>query len=118
MIRLIFAALMALAVQAQAQDAYPSRTITIVCPYAAGTTPDLIARHFAEALSKRVGQPVVVESKLGAGGLLGTEYAAAQKPDGCLMCRPPKSWAMTTSSSSAGSAFSPPPARRSRSSTS
>jgi tripartite-type tricarboxylate transporter receptor subunit TctC len=88
MIRLIFAAFVALAVQAQAQaqaqaqDVYPSRTITIVCPYAAGTTPDLIARHFADALSKRVGQPVVVEAKLGAGGLIGTEYAAAQKPDG------------------------------------
>jgi tripartite-type tricarboxylate transporter receptor subunit TctC len=82
MIRLIFAALVALALPAQAQDAYPSRTITIVCPYSAGTTPDIIARQFADALSKRVGQPVVVESKLGAGGLLGTEYAAAQKPDG------------------------------------
>ncbi|MFN3657979.1 MAG: Bug family tripartite tricarboxylate transporter substrate binding protein [Pseudolabrys sp.] len=82
MIRWIFAALLALAVPAQAQDAYPSRTITIVCPYAAGTTPDFIARQFADALSKRLGQPVVVESKLGAGGLLGTEYAAQQKPDG------------------------------------
>jgi tripartite-type tricarboxylate transporter receptor subunit TctC len=82
MVRLIFAVLLTLAVPAHAQNAYPSRTITIVCPYAAGTTPDIIARQFADALSKRVGQPVVVESKLGAGGLLGTEYAAGQKPDG------------------------------------
>jgi tripartite-type tricarboxylate transporter receptor subunit TctC len=82
MIRSIFAALLALAVPAHAQDAYPSRTITIVCPYAAGTTPDIIARQFGDALSKRVGQPVVVENKLGAGGLLGTEYAAGQSPDG------------------------------------
>jgi tripartite-type tricarboxylate transporter receptor subunit TctC len=67
---------------AHAQNAWPSRPITIVCPYAAGTTPDIIARQFGDALSKRVGQPVVIESKLGAGGLLGTEYAAAQKPDG------------------------------------
>jgi tripartite-type tricarboxylate transporter receptor subunit TctC len=81
-IRLIFAALLALMVPAQAQDAYPSRTITIVCPYAPGTTPDIIARQFADALSKRVNQPVIVESKLGAGGLIGTEYAAGQKPDG------------------------------------
>lgn len=85
MIRFIstaLAALFALAAPVSAQDAYPSRTITIVCPYAAGTTPDIIARQFADALSKRVGQPVVVESKLGAAGLLGTEYAASQKPDG------------------------------------
>lgn len=82
MIRLIFAALLALIVPAQAQDAYPTRTITIVCPYAPGTTPDIIARQFADALSKRVNQPVIVESKLGAGGLIGTEYAAGQKPDG------------------------------------
>jgi len=79
---MIFAALLALVVPAQAQDAYPTRTITIVCPYAAGTAPDIIARQFADALSKRVKQPVIVESKLGAGGLVGTEYAAGQKPDG------------------------------------
>lgn len=82
MIRLVVLALLALVLPAQAQDAYPSRPITIICPYAPGTTPDLIARQFADALSKRVGQPAVVESKLGAGGLIGTEYAAAQKPDG------------------------------------
>ena len=82
MIRLIVAALLALVVPAQAQDAWPSRTITIVCPYAAGTTPDIIARQFADALSKRVKQSVIVESKLGAGGFIGTQYAAAQKPDG------------------------------------
>lgn len=79
---MIFVLMLALAVPAQAQDSYPSRTITIVCPYAAGTTPDIIARQFADALSQRVKQPVVVETKLGAGGLLGTEFAAAQKPDG------------------------------------
>lgn len=85
MIRLLSAALAALFVLAAlafAQDAWPSRTITIVSPYAAGTTPDIIARQFADALSQRIGQPVVVESKLGAGGYLGTEYAATQKPDG------------------------------------
>jgi tripartite-type tricarboxylate transporter receptor subunit TctC len=75
-------ALLALAMPAHAEDAYPSRPITIVCPYAAGTTPDIIARQFGDALSKRLGKAVVVENKLGAGGLIGTEYAAAQKPDG------------------------------------
>ena len=79
---MIFAALLGLVATANAQDAYPSRAITIVVPYAAGTAPDFIARQFADALSQRLKQPVVIESKLGAGGLLGTEYAAAQKPDG------------------------------------
>ncbi len=82
MLRLIIAILFIVAGPASAQEAWPTRTITIVSPYAAGTTPDIIARQFGDALSKRVGQPVVVETKLGAGGLLGTEYAAAQKPDG------------------------------------
>ena len=67
---------------ATAQDAYPTRTMTIVVPYAGGTAPDIIARQFGDALSQRLKQPVVIDNKLGAGGLIGTEYAAAQKPDG------------------------------------
>lgn len=82
MIRFVVGIWLGLLATAHAQDAWPSRTITIVVPYAAGTTPDIIARQFGDALSKRVDRPVVIESKLGAGGLLGTEYAAAQRPDG------------------------------------
>ena len=79
---MIFAILLGLAASANAQERWPSRTITIVVPYSAGTAPDVIARQFGEALSVRVGQPVVIDNKLGAGGLIGTEYAAAAKPDG------------------------------------
>lgn len=79
---MLLAVLFAFAGTAHAQDAWPSRTITIVVPYAAGTAPDFIARQFGDALSRKVGQPVVIESKIGAGGLIGTEYAARQKPDG------------------------------------
>ncbi|MDP2410033.1 MAG: tripartite tricarboxylate transporter substrate binding protein [Pseudolabrys sp.] len=82
MIRIILVALLGFVAVANAQESYPSRTITLVVPYAAGTAPDFIARQFADALTQRVKQPVVIENKLGAGGLLGTEYAAAQKPDG------------------------------------
>jgi tripartite-type tricarboxylate transporter receptor subunit TctC len=82
MLRIVFAALLALAVPAHAQDAYPSRTITIVAPYAAGTAPDFIARQFADGLSKRLGQSVIIDNRLGAGGLVGTEYAGHAKPDG------------------------------------
>ena len=82
MARIIFALLLGLMTAANAQERWPSRTITIVVPYSAGTAPDVIARQFGDALSSRLGQPVVVENKLGAGGLIGTEYAAAAKPDG------------------------------------
>jgi tripartite-type tricarboxylate transporter receptor subunit TctC len=79
---MIAALLLGLVASANAQERWPSRTITIVVPYSAGTAPDVIARQFGDALSARVGQPVVIDNKLGAGGLIGTEYAAAAKPDG------------------------------------
>ena len=63
-------------------DQWPSRPITIIVPYAPGGGPDVTARLFAEALSPRLGQPVVVENHSGAGGLVGVDYAAAAKPDG------------------------------------
>ena len=53
LIRTIFAFLLGLAATADAQEAWPSRPITLICPYAAGTTPDIIARQFGDALSKR-----------------------------------------------------------------
>jgi tripartite-type tricarboxylate transporter receptor subunit TctC len=82
LIRIVGILFFALIATSHAQERWPSRAITIVVPYAAGTAPDVIARQFGEALAGRAGQPVVIENKLGAGGLLGTEYAAAAKPDG------------------------------------
>lgn len=67
---------------ASAQSNWPSRAVTIIVPYSAGTTPDVMARQLADQLSSRIGQPVVVEDRPGAGGLVGTEYAAGMKPDG------------------------------------
>jgi tripartite-type tricarboxylate transporter receptor subunit TctC len=65
---------------ANAQN-WPSRTITIVVPYAPGTT-DQEARRLAEMISKNVGHPVVVENKEGAGGAIGAQFVARSKPDG------------------------------------
>ena len=65
---------------ANAQN-WPSRTITIIVPYAPGAT-DQEARRLAEMISKYVGHPVVVENKEGAGGAIGAQFVARSKPDG------------------------------------
>jgi tripartite-type tricarboxylate transporter receptor subunit TctC len=67
---------------APAQESWPAHAITIICPYAAGTVPDTIARSAADQLSSRLKQPVIVENRTGAGGEVGTEYAEQAKNDG------------------------------------
>lgn len=66
---------------AAAQD-YPTRTIRMVVPYAAGGPTDLAARKVAELLAPRLGQSVVVENQGGGGGIPGTAAVAAATPDG------------------------------------
>jgi tripartite-type tricarboxylate transporter receptor subunit TctC len=63
-------------------QAWPTRTITLVVPFAAGGGTDAIARVVAEKLSARIGQPVVVENKAGAASAIGTAYVAKAAPDG------------------------------------
>jgi tripartite-type tricarboxylate transporter receptor subunit TctC len=72
---------LALAALAGAQD-YPRKPITLVVPYAAGGGTDVVARSLAEQMSKQLGQPVVVDNKPGASGILGTSFAAKAQPDG------------------------------------
>ncbi len=67
---------------AHAQDKYPSKAINVVIPYATGTTTDLIARAFAPKLQERLGQPVVVQNRAGAGGTIATQGVATSAPDG------------------------------------
>ncbi|HET6241333.1 MAG TPA: tripartite tricarboxylate transporter substrate binding protein [Arthrobacter sp.] len=63
-------------------DAYPDKPITIVYPYAGGSASDVLARQVAAILSSALGQPVVVESRPGAGGSVGLEHVARSAPDG------------------------------------
>src|SRR5690349_4662575 len=66
---------------AQAQD-YPSRNITAICMFPAGTGADVFVRFYGDQLSKLAGKPVIVENKVGAFGNLATEQVARSKPDG------------------------------------
>jgi len=68
--------------QACAQDAYPSRTVRIVVPFAAGGGADAVGRAVADRLSDRFGRPFVVDNRPGAAGNIGTEHVARSAPDG------------------------------------
>ena len=75
-------AMLALSASAPAQEHYPSRMLTIVVPITAGTTIDILARLYGEALSRRFGQQVVIANRPGAGGLIGAQTVASAAPDG------------------------------------
>jgi tripartite-type tricarboxylate transporter receptor subunit TctC len=83
--RTVLAALAALAVAAplgaMAQD-FPSRPIKLVVPFGPGTTTDIVARIYAEAMTKPLGQAIVVENKAGAGGNIGSDLVAKSAADG------------------------------------
>jgi tripartite-type tricarboxylate transporter receptor subunit TctC len=75
-------AVLAGATAAPAQQPYPSRPITLIVPYAAGGSVDVVARVVANALGQKLSQNVVVENVAGAGGVTGTQRAARAEPDG------------------------------------
>ena len=78
---LVIAALTAFAAPAAAQD-YPARPVTLIVPFAAGGSTDVIARVVAEAMRGVLGQSVVVDNRGGAGGSIGTAAVASAAPDG------------------------------------
>ena len=81
--RLLSATLLSLAAaSAFAQDAWPSRSVTLVVPFPPGGGTDTGARIVAEQLSKKWGQPVLVDNKGGAAGQIGADVVAKARPDG------------------------------------
>ena len=64
------------------QDAYPSKPITLIVPFPPGGVADIVGRPFADALSRELKTPVIIENKAGAGGGIGMGLVAKAKPDG------------------------------------
>ena len=67
---------------ASAEEAYPTRSVTIVVPFPAGSATDGVARKLAESLREQLGQTFVVENKAGADGILAARTVVAAPPDG------------------------------------
>jgi tripartite-type tricarboxylate transporter receptor subunit TctC len=78
------AVLLLLGAAARAEDAgnYPNRPVTMIVPFAPGGASDFVARIIQPGVSQILGQQIVVDNRLGAAGIVGTEVAARAAPDG------------------------------------
>src|SRR6516165_10549213 len=81
-IGLALAAALAVTAPAQGQESWPQRPVTIVVPFAAGGSADLLGRILQQHLQAKFGIPFVVENKSGAGGSIGTGFVAKAPADG------------------------------------
>jgi tripartite-type tricarboxylate transporter receptor subunit TctC len=89
--RFCLAALLALAAGLAQAQAFPSKPIKVVVPSPAGGPPDLIMRALVPKMSQVLGQPIVIDNRAGAGGMVGTAFVAKQPADGYT-------WLFTTAS--------------------
>ena len=71
-----------LSLPAWSQSGYPNKPIKVIVPYAAGISPDVVARVIGDKLGQALGQPVIIDNRAGAGGMIGAEAAAAMPADG------------------------------------
>lgn len=81
----IFIALLMNSAAATAEDTYPSRPVHILVPYPAGGGVDIVARSLGDKLSKHWGQPVVIENRPGAGGVIASQAVATSPKDGYML---------------------------------
>lgn len=82
MLKLTIALLLACAPALAAAQTYPTKTVRIIAPFAAGSTIDIIGRLIAPKLFEALGQAVIVEDRPGAGGMIGLDFVAKSAPDG------------------------------------
>lgn len=83
-VRMLFVALPTLVgiAAADAAETYPNKAIHLISPFAAGVSTDVLARALAQKLTENLGQPVIVENRPGANGIIGASYVAKSAPDG------------------------------------
>ncbi len=81
-LRGLAATVLAAAAGAAGAQSWPTKPVSLVVPFPPGGSSDMLARALGEGLSRRIGQPVIVESKPGAGATLGADYVARAQPDG------------------------------------
>ncbi|AHV93267.1 Bug family tripartite tricarboxylate transporter substrate binding protein [Bordetella holmesii] len=82
MIKTLLAIAMTLGVAGPAAAAYPDHPIRMMVPFPPGSITDVVARSLGQAMAEQLGQPIVVENKPGANGIIGTGEVARAKPDG------------------------------------
>jgi tripartite-type tricarboxylate transporter receptor subunit TctC len=79
---LALAAMAAIITSAQAQDAWPTKPIRLIAPFPPASTSDVIGRVFGQKMSQRLGQPVIIDNRVGASGNIGADAIAKAAPDG------------------------------------
>ena len=89
MIKAIFSVLTGIALIASSalswSQEFPTRAVRVVVPYSAGGPADIVARMLAQRVTKQLGQPVIIDNKLGAGGAIGLNAVASAAPDGYVL---------------------------------
>jgi len=81
-LRMIAAGLVACLASGASAQAYPTKPVTLIVPFAAGGPTDIVTRQLAQAMTKSMGGTVIVENKPGAGGTLAVEFVSRAAPDG------------------------------------